>query len=229
MLLARDAYTTNSRKLCPAFLLQLSGNVRSLTDGRPKKCSLTVALRESTPSVVKIDVIKDFTQFERFVSLLKQLRACDKGTTAKQVSWGHASPLLHSCTHPTVYPSCYPLHCASSWCSLHGAQGPHSQQPHGTPVRPRSSLVGCFQCKWQERAKQSLTACPSAGRLSTGLLSEGPSQVGTPPQQRHKQDSHNKRHAGCWLCLLSHHLPSLLLKGGPVMMTLRLQLLSGQG
>ena len=70
-----------------APLLQLSGNVRSISDGRPKKASLTIALRENTPSTVKIDVAKDFAQFEKFVSLLKQLRATDKGATTKHVRW----------------------------------------------------------------------------------------------------------------------------------------------
>ena len=42
--------------------------------------------------MVKIDVTKDFAQFEKFVSLLKELRACDKGTTAKHVRWMHTSP-----------------------------------------------------------------------------------------------------------------------------------------
>ena len=151
--------------------------------------------------MVKIDVTKDFAQFEKFVSLLKQLRSFDKGATAKHVRRMHAPPnaLSNGYTHSIVH---------LSHCSLHGAQDPLSRQHHGTPAHPRSSLVGCFQCKWPERAKQILTACLSTEQYSTDLLHNGePSQLGTPPQQRHKQDSHSKRHADCWLCPLSHRHP----------------------
>lgn len=45
---------------------------------------------------MKIDVAKDFAQFEKFVSLLKQLRANDKGSATKHVRWKYAPLLWYS-------------------------------------------------------------------------------------------------------------------------------------
>ena len=67
-------------------IVRLSGNIRSFTDGRPKKTAFIVALHSNNPNMITIDRYESsLTTFERFVSLVKELRSASREVSGKHL------------------------------------------------------------------------------------------------------------------------------------------------